>query len=254
MKNIIAMIPARMASTRYPGKPIIDICGLTMIEHVWQRVKMNDKIAGIYIVTCDQEIKNVAEKFGANVIMTSPLHPRGTDRVAEGCMKLLDKKEMFDVAINVQGDEPLLNPKTLDLLVEPFLKDQNVAVVNLIEELNDKEEIKSRNNVKVVFDQLNNALYFSRLPIPEDLNAKHYKQLGIYGFTKEAILKFAEMKETPLEIAESDDMLRFVENGIAVRVVLSPHTTEGVDTPADHKMVSGIMEKDDIFKKYRKQS
>ena len=252
MKKIIVMIPARMASTRYPGKPIIDICGMTMIEHVWQRVKLNNRISGAYIVTCDAEIKEAAEQFGASVIMTLPTHPRGTDRVAEGCIKLLERKEPFDVAINVQGDEPLLNPKTLDLLIDPFLSEKDLQVVNLIEDLEGEEEINSRNNVKVVFDRLGNAMYFSRLAIPAGVNGKHYKQLGVYGFSREAILKFAQMKETPLEIAESDDMLRFVENGIPVRVVLSPHKTEGIDTPADHKIVIEMMKHDEIFKLYKK--
>lgn len=251
MKNIIALIPARMASTRYPGKPIVDICGLPMIEHVWRRVKMNKKVSDLYIVTCDREIKEVAERFGAEVIMTSPHHPRGTDRVAEGCLKLIEKSELFDIAINIQGDEPLLDPKTIDLLVDPFLKDERVQVVNLMEKLDDENEVKSPNNVKVVFDLAGNALYYSRLAVPNGQASRHYKQLGLYAFSREAIVKFAKLKETPLEIAESDDMLRFVENGINVKMVLSPLITEGVDTPADHVMVAELMAKDELFKKYR---
>jgi len=251
-KRIIVIIPARMASTRYPGKPIVDICGLSMIEHVWQRVKLNNKISGLYIATCDQEIKEVAEGFGAEVIMTSDKHQRCTDRVAEACQKLIDNGKDFEIVINIQGDEPLLNPQTLDLVIEPFLVEKNTSVVNLIEKLESEEKIMSLNNVKVVFDQRGYVLYFSRLPIPNGLETKHYKQLGIYGLTREAILKYVKMEETPLEIAESDDMLRFVENGIPVKVALSPFVTKGVDTPADHKTVKEIMEKDEIYKIYRR--
>ncbi|MFC1571744.1 3-deoxy-manno-octulosonate cytidylyltransferase [Candidatus Margulisiibacteriota bacterium] len=247
----IATIPARMASTRFPGKPLIDICGLTMIEHVWQRVRSNSKISSVYLVTCDQEIKNIAENFGAKVIMTSNKHTRCTDRVAEGCLKLLEEGDVFDVVLNIQGDEPLLNPETLDLLMEPFCEEKSVSVVNLIEGLETEEEISNPNNVKVVFDKNNFALYISRLPIPPGLTNKHYKQLGAYAFSREAIIKYSEMDESPLEIAESVDMLRFMENGIPVKVVVSSHRTNGVDTPADHNKVCKLMENDEIFKKYK---
>lgn len=250
MKTIIAMIPARMASSRFPGKPLIDIFGKTMIEHVWQRVKLNKKINSIYICTCDSEIKTVAESFGAKVIITSDKHQRGTDRIAEGCLKLLRGGKNFDVVINIQGDEPLLNPNALDLVIKPFLEEKDVLCVNLIETLETEEEINDYNNVKVIFDQGNFALYLSRLPIPNGLKNKHFKQLGVYGFTKETILRYPKMKQTPLEIAESDDMLRFIENRIPVKVVLSPFKTIGVDTPSDYKKVASLMEKDEIFQKY----
>ncbi len=251
MKTIIAMIPARMASSRFPGKPLIEIFGKTMIEHVWQRVKLNNKINSIYIATCDQEIKTVAESFGAKVIMTSDKHQRCTDRVAEGCLKLLKESKNFDIVLNIQGDEPLLNPNVLDLVIKPFLEEKDISCVNLIETLETEEEINDYNNIKVIFDQRNFAMYFSRLPIPNDLKSKHYKQLGVYGFTKEAILKYPKMNQTPLEIAESDDMLRFIENGIPVKVILSPYKTFGIDTPSDYKKVSLLMEKDEIFQEYR---
>ena len=251
MKTIIAMIPARMASSRFPGKPLINICGKMMIEHVWQRVKLNKKIDSLYIATCDIEIKTAAESFGAKVIMTSEKHQRCTDRIAEGCSTLLKEGKDFDIVLNIQGDEPLLNPNTLDLLVKPFLEEKNILCVNLIETLKTEEEINDYNNVKAIFDQRNFALYFSRLPIPNGLKNKHYKQLGAYGLTKETILKYAEMNQTPLEIAESDDMLRFIENGIPVKVVLSPYKTIGVDTPSDYKIVSSLMEQDEIFQYYK---
>ncbi len=251
MKKIIALIPARLASSRFPGKPLIDICGKTMIEHVWQRVRLNSNINAVYIATCDLKIKSVAENFGADVIMTSDKHQRGTDRIAEGCLKLIEDGKDFDIVFNIQGDEPLLNPNALDLLMRPFLEEENIFCVNLIENLETKDEINDYNNVKAIFDQKNFALYFSRLPIPNGLENKHYKQLGLYGFTKEVILSYPEMDQTPLEIAESDDMLRFIENRIPVKVVLSPYKTIGIDTPADYECVARLMEKDEIFVLYK---
>lgn len=251
--NVITVIPARMASTRFPGKPLADICGKTMIEHVWQRVCLNDKIDNVYIATCDQEIKAVAKKFGAMVIMTSDKHVRCMDRIAEACLKLQEEGKHFDIVLNIQGDEPLLNPVTLDLLLSSFYEDKDILCVNLIENLKNEEEINSFNNVKAVFDQRNFAMYFSRQPIPNGFSNKHYKQLGAYGLSKEAILKYPKLKQGPLEIAESDDMLRFMEHGIPVKVVLSPYKTMGVDTKSDLEKVCFLMEKDEIFQKYESE-
>ena len=250
MKKIITMIPARMSSSRFPGKPLINICGKTMIEHVWQRVKLNGQMQSIYIATCDTEIQKVAEGFGAEVIMTSDKHERCTDRIAEGCLKLLEGGNRFDIVLNIQGDEPLLKPEVLELLIEPFITEENIECVNLIEDL-DKEDTLNPNNVKAVFDQRGFAIYFSRLPIPSGLENRHYKQLGVYGLTRDAIIRYQEMDQTPLEIAESDDMLRFIENGIPVKVVMSPFKTIGVDTPDDYEKVCSLMLEDEIFKLYQ---
>ena len=251
MARIIAMIPARMASTRFPGKPLVDICGKSMIEHVWQRVKMNPRVEQVYIATCDNEIRTVAEGFGAEVITTSDKHERCTDRIAEGCLKLLEKNNRFDVVLNVQGDEPLLKPDVLDLLIKPFIDEERIQCVNLIEVLDGEENILNPNNVKAIFDQGGFALYFSRLPIPSGLESRHYKQLGAYGLSMDAVVKYQEMDQTPLEIAESDDMLRFIENGIPVKVVMSPFKTIGVDTPDDYEKVCSLMLEDEIFKLYQ---
>lgn len=249
-KRIIALIPARMASSRFPGKPLVQICGKPMIEHVWRRVKMNPRIDAVYIATCDEEIRAAAEGFSAEVIMTSKNHQRGTDRIAEACEILNRQGEKFDIALNIQGDEPLLNPDTLDLLIDPYFIDETVACVNLIENLEGEDAINSPDNVKTVFDQQGFALYFCRLPIPSGLHNKHYKQLGLYSFTRETILRYPQMAMTPLEIAESDDMMRFVENRIPVKVALSPYKTYGVDTLIDYEVVSRIMEKDPLYQKY----
>lgn len=251
MKKIIALIPARMASSRFPGKPLVKICGKTMIEHVWRRVTMNPRVNSVYIATCDEAIRQAAEGFGAEVIMTASTHQRGTDRIAEACEILIREGRDFDIVLNIQGDEPLLNPDSLDLLIDPYFGDESLACVNLIENLESEEEINSYNNVKAIFDQYGFTLYFSRAPIPYGLKNKHYKQLGLYSFTKETILRYPKMDMTPLEIAESVDMLRFVENNIRVKVKLSPYKTIGVDTPADHEAVSRIIENDPLFQIYR---
>jgi 3-deoxy-manno-octulosonate cytidylyltransferase (CMP-KDO synthetase) len=250
--RVLAVIPARMASSRFPGKPLVKICGKTMIEHVWQRVKMNPQVDDVYIATCDEEIRRTAESFGAGVIMTASTHQRGTDRIAEACEILVRQGNPFDIALNVQGDEPLLNPETLDLLIAPYAREKGIACVNLIETLEGDEEIASYNNVKTVFDRHGNALYFSRLAVPYGPQNRHYKQLGLYSFTKETILGYPRMEMTPLEIAEAVDMLRFIEHGIRVKVVLSPYRTIGVDTPADHQAVSEIMKTDAVFLKYER--
>ncbi len=225
-----------------------------MIEHVWQRVRLNRRVASTFIVTCDEEIQVAATRFGAEVIMTSKAHERGTDRVAEGCRKLIAAGHDFDIAINVQGDEPLLHPRALDLAIDPFFDDASMQCVNLIETLEGKDAIDDYNNVKVVFDQRGFALYFSRLPIPTAPNAVHYKQLGVYAMSKEMMLRYPTMAQTPLEIDESDDMLRLVENGIPVKIALSPYKSIGVDTAAEAELVSQLMIHDDIFSAYNVKS
>jgi 3-deoxy-manno-octulosonate cytidylyltransferase (CMP-KDO synthetase) len=250
MKKVIAMIPARMGSSRFPGKPLVDLCGKTMIEHVWQRTKLCQNVDEVYILTCDKEIQKCAEGFGASVIMTSNSHERCTDRTAEACHILVNEGKDFDIVLNIQGDEPLLNPASLDLLIKPFYENDKVELVNLIENLVSPEEIKSVNVVKAIFNRNNDAIYFSRIPVPGENADKHYKQLGLYGLSKQSILNYTSMNETPLEIAESCDMLRYLEYGFSIKCALSPYVTKGVDTPEDKVLVENILRTDELFKKY----
>ena len=244
--DVIGVIPARYGSVRFEGKLLADLLGKPVIQHVWENALKARTLNDLVVACDDDRIYKAVVEFGGKAVMTAKGHASGTERILE-VVSDLDVK----VVVNIQGDEPLLDPKTIDLLVDPFLKDERVQVVNLMEKLDDENEVKSPNNVKVVFDLGGNALYYSRLAVPNGQAARHYKQLGLYAFSREAIVKFAKLKETPLEIAESDDMLRFVENGINVKMVLSPLSTEGVDTPADHVMVAELMAKDELFKKYR---
>lgn len=248
--RVDAVIPVRMDSSRYPGKPLVDIEGFTMVEHVYRRTKMSDSVDGTYIATPDVEIKEEAETFGAEVIMTGH-HTRATDRVAEAANSLEG-----DVIIVMQGDEPLIYPDMIDAAVKPFYEDKSTKCVNLAKEIEAEETFHNPNTVKVVVDGNWNALYFSREPIPNLHDATFeevavYKQVCIIPFERTFLFEFTSMEESPLEKAESIDMLRLLENGYDVRLVESERETYAVDTPGDHEKVNEIMKKDDLFQEYR---
>jgi 3-deoxy-manno-octulosonate cytidylyltransferase (CMP-KDO synthetase) len=250
MAKIIAIIPARMASTRFPGKPIVNICGKPMIEHVWRRVKMNKSLDEVVIATCDDEIKECAESFGAKVIMTSYKHERCTDRIAEAMNSI-----EADIIVNVQGDEPLIVPQMIDALIAPFVKKNDLVCTNLMSKISSESEFESPDVVKVVVDKENNAIYFSREPIPSRLKAggmlfDKYKQLGVIAFRNDFLNLFAHLEPTPLEKVESVDMLRAIEHGYKVHMVLVDHAMVGVDTPADLKRAEELMRGDKLAKLY----
>ena len=252
--SIGAIIPARMASSRFPGKPLKKICGLTMIEHVWRRVRMTDLISEIFIATCDQEIVDEARRFGAKAIMTSPKHASCVDRVAEAAALC-----KTDIVVNVQGDMPLLFPGSLDDLVRPLIEDPTVMFTDMVGPLDDQEDFVSPNVVKVVMDRNMRALYYSREMIPspkkkpEGYVVPLYKQFGVNAYRWQSLMDFSRWERTPLEIAESVDMLRILENGGEVRNVVSHHPVVGVDTEADLNRAEKIMAADAIFKQMMKQ-
>jgi len=253
--NIIGIIPARMASSRFPGKPLAEICGKAMIYHVYRRSKMAKTPREIYIATCDEEIERYSLQNGMNVIMTKDTHQMASDRASEAMLKLEEKSgQKIDIVVMIQGDEPMVFPEMIDLSLRPMLDDSSMPVVNLAECIKNDREAKDRNIVKVVFDVNNYALYFSRDPIPSSKKAKdaalRYKQVPIIPFRRGALLKFNELSRTPLEMAESVDMLRFLEHGHKVKMVVSRFSTYGVDTPADLKKVEGLMKKDPLVFKY----
>lgn len=165
--NIISIIPARMASSRFPGKPMKDIFGMPMIEHVYRRVKMSKILSEVYVATCDKEIFDHIKSIGGKAVMTSDSHERCTDRCAEAMLKIEDEtKEKCDIIVMVQGDEPLTFPQMIDEAIEPMIKDKNIVITNLVADIDTIEEFENPNEVKVVMDKKNNALYFSREPIP----------------------------------------------------------------------------------------
>jgi 3-deoxy-manno-octulosonate cytidylyltransferase (CMP-KDO synthetase) len=249
--KIVAIIPARMGSTRFPGKPIAPILGLPMIEHVYRRTAMSAKLSDVYVATCDPEIKAAAEAFGGKAIMTSALHERASDRVAEAAAGL-----NADVIVMVQGDEPMVTPEMIDDAVSPFLNgDQHISCVNLTARIKTKEEFEDPNTIKVVMDTAGFALYMSREPIPtlhlQDFNQiAAFKQVCIIPFSAAALQEFSRLEPTPLEVAESIDMMRFIEHGAKVKMVETRFATQAVDTIEDLKRVEKLLRNDPLTRQY----
>ena len=236
--NAICVIPARYASTRLPGKPLKDICGKPMICRVYERAKLAKNISEVIVATDDERIFQAVEQNSGRAMMTRADHKTGTDRLAEVAEKFPDA----DVIVNVQGDEPLIEANLIDELIEQFA-DKNLQMATVATELTDEEEMKNPNNVKVIFDKNNNALYFSRSLIPYPRNvgkSKVFKHIGIYAYRRNFLLDYAKMESTPLEQAESLEQLRALENGYKIRVIESDCKFVGVDTEEDLKLVNEI--------------
>ena len=241
MKSI-CVIPARYSSTRLPGKPLKDICGKPMICRVYERAKVAKKISEVIVATDDERIFEVVEKNSGRVMMTRADHKTGTDRLAEVAEKFSD----VDVVINVQGDEPLIEPDLIDALVSEFENDSELQMATVATELDEEDEMKNPNNVKVVIDKKNNAMYFSRSLIPYPRNfgkSKVYKHIGIYAYRRNFLLAYSKMNPTELEQSESLEQLRALENGYKIRVIKSNCKFVGVDTEEDLKMVNEIYSK-----------
>ena len=238
MKSI-CVIPARYSSTRLPGKPLKDICGVPMICRVWQRASQAASVAEVIVATDDERILQAVEKFSGRAMMTRADHKTGTDRLAEVAEKFPDA----DVVVNVQGDEPLIEPGLIDELVAEFAADKNLQMATVATELTDADEMNNPNNVKVVVDSNSNALYFSRSLIPYPRNVGKspvFKHIGIYAYRRNFLLAYAKMNPTPLEQSESLEQLRALENGFKIRVIKSACRFVGVDTEEDLKLVNKI--------------
>ena len=253
--NVIAIVPARMGSTRFPGKPLADIHGVPMVGHVAIRTAMCKHLTATYIATCDDVIMEYAAKQNLKAVMTSDKHTRCTDRTAEAMLKI--EKELgltADIVVMVQGDEPMVTPGMIEAAVKPMLEDPSLKVVNLMADMGSVEEFEDPSEVKVVTDLRGNALYFSREPIPSRkkgvTTVPMKKQVCIIPFRREYLLKFNSLPETPLEIIESVDMMRILENGDTVRMVPISERTLSVDTPEDLRRVVTLMENDALRKTY----
>lgn len=251
----IGIIPARMGSSRFPGKPMAKIHGIPMIGHVLIRSQMSKLLDGVYVATCDREIAEYVESVGGKAVMTSDCHERCTDRVAEALQHIeKETNERVDIVVNIQGDEPMLTPEMIDEAVKPMVDDQSIVCVNLMASLKTIAEHEDPNEVKVVVDINNFALYYSREPIPsrkkgvEDVPMN--KQVCIMPFTRDFLIKFNDLEPTPLEIIESVDMLRALEHGYKVKIVPTKYDTYSVDTLEDLKKVEQLMESDQLLKKY----
>lgn len=225
------IIPARMGATRFPGKPLADICGKPMIGWVYERASRAKSVSRVLVATCDREIVDAVEAFGGEAVMTSDKHSSGTDRLAEAAANLDS-----DVIVNVQGDEPLIDPASIDKAVAPFIDDTNTNMASLMVPIDD-EAAKDPNLVKVVVSKDNNALYFSRSPIPYQrkplVGRSLYGHIGLYAYTKDFLLKFSSLEPTPLEMAESLEQLRVLENGYKIKMVEIADRPLGVDTLED---------------------
>ena len=246
----IAVIPARMGSSRFPGKPLAMILGRTMIEHIYRRVSMSKSLEATYIATCDEEIKQVAQNFGAPVIMTANTHERASDRVAEAIAQI-----DADLIVMVQGDEPMTHPKMIDTAVAPFKDDLQLDCVNLVKRIDNEADFYSTNTIKVIMNQRGDALYMSRQPIPtlNKLGFEHtlaHKQVCIIPFRRATLIDYSRLPPTPLEQFESVDMLRLLEHGYRVKMVKTEFDTQAVDTEDDLIRVAKLMESDLLMTSY----
>ncbi len=235
--SILAVIPARYASTRFPGKPLHPIAGKPLVQHVWERVSMARRISGAIVATDDERIAEVARGFGAEVAMTRGDHPTGTDRLAEVAAAHPEATHL----INIQGDEPLIQPALIDSLAAALAGDPDLPMITAAAPLADAADAQNPNIVKVVLasdghepPRGGQALYFSRSPIPfarGPLSRPYYRHLGIYGYTRGFLLSFVSWPPSPLEQAECLEQLRALENGARLHVVLTTDESPGVDTP-----------------------
>jgi 3-deoxy-manno-octulosonate cytidylyltransferase (CMP-KDO synthetase) len=251
----IAIIPARMNSSRFHGKPMAKIHGIPMIGHCYYRTRMCKDLLDTYVATCDREIYDFIESIGGNAIMTSDSHERASDRTAEAMLKVeAILKEKVDLVVMVQGDEPMISPEMVSSSIKPFSEDMSINVVNLMAKIDDIESFEDCNEIKVVVNKKNDAIYFSREPIPTRSkgfeNIQMLKQVCIIPFTRDYLIKFNETPETDLEKIESIDMLRVIENGEKVHMVMTDTTTYSVDTNEDLIKVEKKMKNDQLMKLY----
>jgi len=237
--TVKAIIPARYSSSRLPGKPLKDICGKTMVQRVYEQVKKVSLVDKVIVATDDQRIFNKVKSFKGNVIMTSKDHKTGTDRLAEVAAKI-----ETDIIVNVQGDEPLINPSVIKSAIEPLLSDDSLKMSTLKHLIKDEEEISNPNVVKVITDKNKNAIYFSRSKIPYARNSQkfnYYKHIGLYVYRRKFLLRFAKMESTTYEVQESLEQLRVIENGYKIKVIETEYDSIGVDTEEDLDKVRNIL-------------
>lgn len=250
----IAILPARMGASRFPGKPLHPIMGIPMIGHCYFRTRMVPGLAGTYVATCDQQIADYVSSIGGKSVMTSSSHNRATDRTAEAMAKIESETgERMDIIVMVQGDEPLILPESIGETLRHF-DDPGVEIVNIMSRLRTREQFEDKNNVKVVVNQNQDALYFSREPIPSPWKGidqlPMYMQVGVIAFRREVLIRFNKMPETPLEKIESVDMNRVLETGGRIRMVLTDAVTIGVDTPDEANEAGRLMQGDPLLGEY----
>ncbi len=241
MPETVAIIPARFASTRFPGKPLHPIAGKPLIRHVWERCRRAKSISRAIIATDDRRIAEAAEGFGAEVFMTSARHRSGSDRIAEVAAKLRGVSHV----LNIQGDEPMVDPALIDRLARALFAEPKIDMITAASPFPPGDPIDNPNAVKVVLDRESNALYFSRaaIPFPRDgAQPSFHRHHGIYGYSRRFLAEFVKWKPTPLEKCEQLEQLRALEHGVRIRVLLTRRGSVGVDTPADAVAVAKLLE------------
>jgi len=262
MASALGIIPARYGSSRFPGKPLATLSGKPLLQHVYERTGRSAEIAEVWVATDDERIRDLVTGFGGRAVMTSPRHASGSDRIAEAAA--LPEAEEFDIIVNVQGDQPLIDPDALDGLVRALREETDVVMATLFEPLRSVEDLLDPNVAKVVADRAGRALYFSRSPIPfywragtklESLRtaievdlprrpegmAGYWKHVGVYAFRKEFLFEFSRLERGPLETMESLEQLRVLESGRTIRLVPSVGVSISVETPGDLERVQAIM-------------
>ena len=256
MTKAVGIIPARWGSTRFPGKALHEIAGKPLLQHVWERCRRAKKLDRLIIATDDFRIAEAAFNWGAEVAMTSAKHESGTDRIAEVAAKL----KPFAHVINIQGDEPLIDPKLIDRLVRELQRDRKLEMITAVHPFEDPSDVESPHQVKVVLNKNGEALYFSRAAIPasrsgglqtaDELRRRfgkrrslplYFRHQGIYGYRRDLLLRFVRWKPSPLERAESLEQLRALENGVKIQVVMTGSGSPGVDTPEDARTMERLM-------------
>jgi 3-deoxy-manno-octulosonate cytidylyltransferase (CMP-KDO synthetase) len=248
--KVAVVIPSRMAASRFPGKPLAKISGIPLVTHVYHRSVLAVGAESVWVATCDREIADAIAAVGGRAIMTSDKHERCTDRIAEAARQI-----KADVVVNIQGDEPVLNPDDISLVLSAFSKDKNCVASNLIQKLDAAQEDPANyNSVKVVFDRNMRALYFSREAIPTPQRTKvprqYYKQTGIMAFRADFLQTFSNLEPTPLEKAESVDMMRMLEHGYPLQLIETRSRLVSVDVPSDVALAEAALASDPHFSKY----
>ena len=238
--TIVAIIPARYASTRLPGKALADIAGRPMIEHVYRQAKKTPSVSRVIVATDDERIKHAVESFGGVAQLTRADHLSGTDRLAEVAEQL-----DADIIVGVQGDEPLIEPAMIEEAIAPLVADRTLEMSTLSRRIDDPADLHNPNVVKVVTDRLGYALYFSRAPIPHCRDGSRQspasKHIGLYVYRREFLLTLARLEPTPLELTEALEQLRALEHGYRIKTIETAHDSVGVDTPPDLERVRKIL-------------
>ena len=238
--HVIGIIPARWGSTRFPGKPLHILAGKPLVQHVWERVRQCQELRAVAIATDDERIRRAAEDFGAQVVMTSPEHPSGSDRIAEAVQAFPGTTHV----VNIQGDEPLIDPELIDSLARVLVEDESLSMATAAAPITNEQEFHDPNVVKVVLNTEGNALYFSRSPIPfprHEAQRPALRHLGIYAYKLAFLKQYVSWPPSPLEQTESLEQLRALEHGASIRVILTQHQGIGLDTPDQIPLIEQLI-------------